>query len=108
MFFRISSPIINEQKYNFWILHGANLAIATYRLTPADKKLNDYLWKEFGVNLKAASAMVVANCKIQKNNSNETIIVFPSKKIDKLASIITYGTGKIQGCSILKEAFGRH
>jgi hypothetical protein len=52
--------------------------------------------------------MVVANCRVQKNNSNEILITFPSRKIDQLASIITYGTGKIQGCSILKEAFGRH
>jgi hypothetical protein len=52
--------------------------------------------------------MVVANCKIQKNQNNEIIITFPAKKIDRLASIITYGTGKIQGCSILQDAFGRH
>ena len=39
---------------------------------------------------------------------NEIIITFPSKKIDELASILTYGTGKIQGCSILREAFGRY
>jgi hypothetical protein len=108
MFFRISSPIINKQRYNFWILRGATLAIATYRVTPANKKLNDYLWKEFGLNIKAACSMMVANCKVQKNQSNEIIITFPAKKIDRLASIITYGTGKIQGCSILQDAFGRH
>jgi hypothetical protein len=51
---------------------------------------------------------VIANCKIQKNKSNELIITFPSKKIDNLAALITYGDGKIQGCSILKEAFGRY
>jgi hypothetical protein len=52
--------------------------------------------------------MVIANCRVQKNMSNEIIVTFPSKKIDRLASIITYGTGKIQGCSILQDAFGRH
>ena len=108
MFFRIISPIANKNRYNFWVLKGATLAVATYRLTPANKQLNEYLWKEFGANLRAASAMVVANCRVQKNMNNEIIITFPSKKIDQLASIITYGTGKIQGCSILKEAFGRH
>lgn len=108
MFFRISSPIINEQRYNFWILRGANIAIATYQIKPAQKQLNDHIWKEYGLTLKAAAAMVVANCRVQKNQSNEIIVTFPSKKIDSLAALITYGDGKIQGCSILTDAFGRH
>jgi hypothetical protein len=108
MFFRIASSIVNERRYNFWVIKGANLAIATYRVKPAQKQLNDYIWKEFGLTLKAAAAIVVANCRMQKNQSNEIIVTFPSKKIDKLASLITYGNGKIQGCSILTEAFGRH
>lgn len=108
MFFRISSPIINKQRYNFWVMHGAAQIAATYRFTPANKALNDYLWKKFGVNLKTASIMAIANCKIQKNNNNEVIVTFPAKKIDQIASIITYGTGKIQGCPVLKEAFGRY
>jgi len=51
--------------------------------------------------------VVIANSKIYRNSSNEFIITFPSKKIDNLASLITYGDGKIQGCDILKEAFLR-
>lgn len=108
MVFRITSPITNKSRYNFWVIRGANLAIATYRIKPAQKQLNDYLWKEFGLTLKAAATIAVANCRIQKNQSNEIIITFPSKKIDRLASLITYGNGKIRGCSILTEAFGRH
>ena len=107
MIFRLASPIINENQYNFWVVQGARLSVATYRLKPAQKQLNEYLWKKFGLNLKAASLLVVANCKLQKNQNNELIITFPSKKIDQLATLITYGNGKIQGCTILKEAFGR-
>ena len=108
MVFRVASSIANQSRYNFWIIQGARLAIATYRLKPAQKQLNDYLWKKYGLNLKAACALIVANCRIQKNKSNELIITFPSKKIDNLAALITYGNGEIQGCSILKEAFGRY
>lgn len=107
MFFKISSSIINKQRYNFWVIRGAYFTAATYRFTPAQKALNDYIWNNFGVNLRSASLMVIANSRIQKNNDNEVIITFPSKRIDKLASIITYGTGKIQGCPVLKEAFMR-
>jgi hypothetical protein len=108
MVFRIASPVINQSRYNFWVIQGARLAIATYQIKPAQKQLNDYIWKEFGLNLKAACMLVLANCRLQKNQSNELIITFPSKKIDNLAAMITYGNGKIQGCPILAEAFGRH
>jgi hypothetical protein len=108
MFFRVTSSVANKYQYNFWVLHGARLTIAAYRVKPAQKQLNEYLWKKFGLTLKAACAVVIANCKIQKNKSNELIITFPSKKIDNLAALITYGDGKMQGCSILKEAFGRY
>lgn len=108
MVFRVTSSVANKYRYNFWVLHGARLTIATYRIKPAQKQLNDYLWKNFGLTLKAACAVVVANCKVQKNKSNELIITFPSKRIDNLAALITYGDGKMQGCSILKEAFGRY
>ena len=108
MVFRVTSPIANEDNYNFWVLRGAELTIMLYKMTPGVKALNDYLWKTFGLTLKAACAVIIANCRIQKNKNNELIITFPSKKINQMASIITYGTGKIQGCSILKEAFGRH
>lgn len=108
MFFRICSPIANKNNYNFWVLHGANLVIINYKITPAHKQLNNYLWKEFGLNIKSASTLVIANSRIQKNKNNELIITFPAKKIEKLAAILTYGTGKVQGCSILKDAFLRH
>ena len=108
MVFRVASPVANENRYNFWVLRGAKLTITLYRITPGYKQLNDHLWKNFGLNLKAACMLVVTNCRIQKNKSNELIITFPSKKIDNLAAFITYGDGKIQGCPILKEAFGRY
>lgn len=107
MFFTVASPIINKYKTNQWILHGARLAIDLYKITPAHFKLNSYLWRNYGLNIKTASLLVIANSSFQKNNSNEIIVLFPSKKIDQLASIITYGNGKIQGCSILQEAFGK-
>ena len=107
MFFTIASPIINKHKNNNWILQGARLSISLYKITPAHAKLNEYLWKNYGLNIKAASMVIIANSKLQKNNSNEIIVTFPSKKIDQLASILTYGNGKLQGCSILQEAFGK-
>ena len=107
MFFTIASPIINSRETNAWVLQGAKLSISLYKITPAQLKLNSYLWENYGLNIRAASLLVLANCKLLKNSSNEIVVTFPSKKIDQLASVITYGTGKIQGCSILKEAFLR-
>ena len=106
MFFTVASPIINKYKSNHWILQGARLSVSLYHITPAQLKLNSYLWENYGLNIRSASMLILANCRLLKNNSNEIIVVFPSKKIDKLASLITYGNGKIQGCSVLQEAFG--
>ena len=108
MFFRVDASMIGIQRANFYILRRANLAVALYKITPAHKQLNSYLWKEFGLNIKTASVMIVAKSRIQKNRNNELIVTFPSKEIDRMAAIITYGTGKIPGCTILQEAFGRH
>lgn len=105
MFFTIASPIANKYKNNCWILQGAKLSVSLYHITPAQLKLNSYLWDNYGLNIRTASMLVLSQCKLQKNYSNEVIVTFPQKKIDKLASLITYGNGKIQGCPILQEAF---
>ena len=106
MFFTIKSTVANEYP-SAWVLYGAKLVVAEYRITPAHKKLNDYLISKYGWDIKAASLILIANSKLQKNKSNEIIITFPNKKLDKIAALITYGDGIIQGCSILKEAFLR-
>ncbi len=40
-------------------------------------------------------------------NENEVIITFKDKKFDDIATIITYGTGKVPGSDILAWSFGR-
>ena len=107
MFFTIKSATANKQHARAWVLYGAKVSIDFYKITPAHKKLNNLLWERYGLNIKAASTLVLTNSKIQRNNSGEFIITFPSKKIDELASLITYGDGQVQGCSILKDAFLR-
>lgn len=107
MFFTVESSVIDKYKSNIWILKGARLTIDLFQITPAQKALNSFLWKNYGLNIKAASTLVIANCRLQKNRNSEIIVTFPSKKIDNLAALITYGNGKIQGCSILQEAFGK-
>lgn len=107
MFFTIKSVTANKIFSRAWVKQGAKLTVDMYRLKPAQKQLDDLIWKVYGLNLKAASLIVIANSKIDRNSSNEFIITFPSKRIDNLASLITYGDGKVQGCDILKEAFLR-
>ena len=107
MFFRINSPVIDKYNWNMWILHAANLYVQNYKIKPAECKLSNYLYKTYGYNLRAASCIILAHSTLQKNKSNEIIITFKDKLIDDLATIITYGNGKIQGSNILKEAFNR-
>lgn len=105
MFFTIKSPIANKHKNNCWVLQGAKLSVSLYHITPAQLKLNTYLWNNYGLNIRTAGMLVLSHCKLQKNYSNEIVVTFPQKKIDDLASLLTYGNGKIQGCSILQKAF---
>jgi hypothetical protein len=44
--------------------------------------------------------------RINRNKSGDAIITFKDSKADKLASLITYGNGRIQGSDLLVQAFG--
>ena len=49
--------------------------------------------------------MLLLRAKVSQGQPNEILITFIDRRLDRLASLITYGTGKIPGSNILKEAF---
>ena len=48
---------------------------------------------------------LLSNCKIQQDKDSNIIVLFNTKKMDKLATLITYGNLEIKGSKLLKEAF---
>lgn len=70
-----------------------------------EKLLDKYLIENYNIPLIVACLRIIKNAKYQLNYQNEIIVTVPDKKLDKIASIITFGTGKLVGSTILRYAF---
>lgn len=89
------------------ILRDARTVILLYKIKPSEYKLNKYLIEKYNMNLIGVSLYLLQHCKAYKGMDYSTVILFPNKEDDKLASFITYGNITIPGSTILKEAFFR-
>lgn len=107
MQFIIKNIQANLSSYKAKILRNARLIIMFHKGTAGEDKLNDYLLKNYNINLKNACLYLLANCKIYRNYDNEMIVLFPKKEDDELAAFITYGNNYIKGSNLLKDAFFR-
>ena len=106
MVFRIKSK--NDRSNAIVVKYYAKRFIYLAQLGSTETLLNNYLIKTYKIPLITACIHVINKARYSFNNNHEIIITFPEKDIDKLASIITFGTGgKIQGSNILKLAFGQ-
>ena len=89
------------------IFRYAYLYIAAYHIKPGEVVLSNYLKQTYNLNLKEAALLVFSHSHVNYVNKNEMVITFFDPKIDRLASLITYGNGIILGSKILINAFGR-
>lgn len=107
MFFTIANPY-NEDlealkiKSKFW----AKRYILCFPLRETERELNSYLRKNYKLDLLSACMKIYYGCKFYANREENTLtVVIPDKKLDRLASIITYGPDGKCGSKILKRAF---
>lgn len=70
-----------------------------------EQQLENYLIEKYNMTLTRACCILIYNAAYRCDSKNKTTIVFPTKYLDDLASLITYGTGKILGSPILRNAF---
>ena len=106
MYFKLTGVDYDD---NFTVHNFINFGrqlVAMHRLTPNEKNLDKYLRKEFNIGLIDAAFALMHYIRINRNKSGDTIITFKDSKADKLASLITYGNGRIQGSDLLVQAFG--
>ena len=76
--------------------------LATYNFGATEKALDKFLNDKYKISLHEACILLINNIKQTTNlSSNTLIITFKTNWLDKLASIITYGNGKLQGSNIL-------
>lgn len=89
------------------VVYDAKTVVIRHKTTPGEQKLNKYLIDSYGLDLKATCLYLISQCKLQKDKAKNIIVIFPKKKDDELAALVTYGNGEIKGSNLLKEAFFR-
>lgn len=103
MFFRIKSTSTNADIQLYRTKYKAKLKLALYIIGPTEILLSRYLQEHFNKTLKTACLEILQNVKSHINQADEIIITIPDKQLNDIAKIITYGTGKICGSTILKD-----
>lgn len=78
--------------------------LQSFPLNTAEKQLDSYLQEQYQLTLKYACYLILRKCNIEEQQ-DELVITIVDKKLDKLARLITYGTGKISGSRILAFMF---
>lgn len=98
----------SDQFFKTEILLHAYFIINNYPLRATEQLLNNYLQKEYKVSLKDVCIKLLLNISFNKNDKDDTfILTFKDPKYDKIAQVITYGTGVVPGCQILQRALTR-
>lgn len=69
-----------------------------------EKLLDQHLKENYQMTLLYACYLIILNCKIEEIKDTLTITV-TNPKLDTLARIITFGTGKVAGSRILPFIF---
>ena len=103
MFFRIKSTSTNSDLQLYRTKYKAKLKLALYKIGPTEILLSRYLQEQFNKTLKVACLEILQNMRSHVNQADEIIITIPDAQLNTMAKIITYGTGKICGSTILKD-----
>ena len=83
---------------------NARRRIFLFPMRASEVQLDKYIRQKFKTSLKLLCLQLALKANYNTNTKDEVIVTFVDKKFDDLASLITYGTGKIPGSKILKFA----
>lgn len=78
--------------------------IQKYPMRAQEIALDNYLKQQYKISLKNLCVKLLLSITFYKDDSGDFILLFKDKEHDKLASLITYGTGALPGSQILKIA----
>lgn len=95
---------MNKAEIKKLVRYSAILGVRGYKVGVNELALNDYFTKKFNTNLKRVCEYLVYEANIAYGY-NEIIVYFNNKKLDQLASLITYGNTTLPGSNILVYAF---
>ena len=104
MFFIIKSTSVNKDLSIYRAKRTAKLRLALFPKGATEALLNNYLETTYEIGLYAACQKILASMVFNLNLQGEIIASIPDNKLNEIARIITYGTGKLCGSRILKAA----
>lgn len=108
MFFSIKNDTkVSSDKLKSVIINEARRRILFYPLGVNEKQLNKYMKEKYDMNLRQACGYLALNINFTTDSLNNIILNFITKEQNKLATLITYGTGTIPGSKILQFAFNQ-
>ena len=94
--------VSNYHKYKLWSI--ARLKVLLLRTGAQEAALNTYLLKKYHISLKVLCLNILNNMQFMNDFNNNIVAKTKNKDLDKLARLITYGNGEVQGSPILKWA----
>jgi hypothetical protein len=85
-------------------LLNAYYIIRNYPMRAADITLDSYIQQQYDTSLKNMCIKLLLSLTFHKDNEGNLVLLFKDSKYDKIAQLITYGNGAIQGSKILRVA----
>ena len=106
MIFTIKTDkLVTEEALKRRWLAAARKKVILYKLGADEIALDNYLAKNYSITLKSLCLAIILNTKIVADKSGLLITQIKNPELERLARLITFGTGKVSGSKILKYAF---
>ena len=103
MFFRVKSTSPTADLTIYRAKKQARLKLALYRMGLAETLISRYLQENYNMTLKTACMAIIQNARYDLNIERDLIITIPDPELNKIAKLITYGTGVLAGSHILRD-----
>ncbi len=100
-----NSKLYTEDQIKAKVFIIARRRILLYPQKTNEKLLDKYIKENYNSKLKFICLKILMNATISTNTDNEVVVTMANKQLDKIASLISYGIGKVPGSNILKYAF---
>lgn len=104
MFFTIKSSNALADLTIYRAKKQARAKILLNPLGTTELLIDNYLRKTYNTTIRKACLDILNNMKFYLNLQGEIIVKIPDKQLNEIARIITYGTGKLIGSSILRNS----
>lgn len=105
MLFRVENKrFLSTEQLRTNTLLDAYFIIQKYPLKASEQLLEQYLEQQYKTTLKNLCIKILLSATFHKDLDGNLVILFNDPTYDRLAQLITYGTGAIPGSRILQIA----